>query len=75
VTDFLTEAEHRAMALTADLVNLVCTEIIGPGSSRGSDIREFVGHIHAVQQQILSQAAARAYPDRYRLLGHTLTTE
>jgi hypothetical protein len=75
VTDLLTDAEHRAMALTADLVNLVCTEIIGSGPSRGGDIREFVGHIHAVQQQILSQAAARAYPDQYRLLGHALTTE
>jgi hypothetical protein len=75
MTALLTEAEHRAIELTAELVNLVCTEVIGDGPSRTGDVREFAAHVHAIQQQILSQAAARAYPDRYRLLGRSLTSE
>lgn len=68
----LTEAEHRAMELTVQLVNLLSTEIIGQGRSRAGDINEVVHHIHGIQNMILSQAAGRAYPDRYRLLGETL---
>lgn len=67
--ELLTEAEHRAMALTVELVNLLAREVVADGRSRTGDINEFVGHVHGIQQAILSQAAARAYPDRYRLLG------
>lgn len=69
VTDLMTPAEHRAMDLTVELVNLICHDIIGHGPTRTGDINELVGDIHAVQRTILKQAAARAYPDRYRLLG------
>jgi len=31
-----------------------------------------VHHIHILQRMVLKQAAARAYPGRYRLLGETL---
>jgi len=65
----LTEAEHRAMDLTVELVNLIAGEIVGHGRTRESDLNELVRDIHAVQRTILKQAAARAYPDRYRLLG------
>lgn len=35
-----------------------------------ADDRAEVAHeIHAIQHRIMSQAAARAYPDRYRLMG------
>jgi transcriptional regulator with XRE-family HTH domain len=68
----LTDAEHRAMELTCELYNLLCRQVIGDAESRSGDVRELVGHVHAVQHMILSQAAARAYPDRYRLLGETL---
>jgi hypothetical protein len=69
VSNLLTDAEHRAMDLTVELTNLICNEIIGNGRTRTSDINELVGDIHAIQRTILKQAAARAYPDRYRLLG------
>lgn len=65
----MTEAEHQVMALTAELWNLLAGEVVGQGSSRGGDLRELGGHIHAIQHAVLSQAAARAYPDLYRLLG------
>jgi len=71
----LTPAEHRVMDLTAELVNLICGEVIGNGPSRGGDVREFVGHIHGIQRMVLAQAAARAYPGRYRLLGGTVAAQ
>jgi hypothetical protein len=75
VTDLLTPAEHRAMDLTVELVNLICSDIVGHGRTRVSDINELVGDIHAIQRTILKQAAARAYPDRYRLLGCEVEAE
>lgn len=68
----LTDAEHRAMALSAELWNLLAMEVVGAGRSRDGDLRELVGHVHAIQHAVLSQAGARAYPDRYRLLGGVL---
>lgn len=65
----LTEDEHAAMDLTAQLANLVIGKIIGSGPSREGDVHEFVAQIHGIQATILSQAAGRAHPERYRLLG------
>lgn len=70
--ELLTEAEHRAMALTVELVNLLAAEVIGRERSRSGDVAEVVAHIHGIQHIIMSQAAARAYPDRYRLFGEVL---
>jgi hypothetical protein len=67
----LTEDEHRAMELAAQLVNQV-VRIMGFSDSRHGDIQELVWHIHGIQNMILAQAAARAYPDRYRLLGKVI---
>lgn len=69
----LTVPELNAMDLTAALVNLVCRDVIAHGPSRDGDIREFVAHIHVIQQMILSQAAGRCYPDHFRLLGEAFT--
>lgn len=70
----LTADEHRFMDLTADLANLLA-RIVGHESSRAGDLNEAVAHIHALQAMVLAQAAARAYPDRYRLLGGTITDD
>lgn len=69
--ELLTEAEHRAMDLTVELVRTLA-EIVGPDRSRGGDMAELVAAVHAIQQSVMSQAAARAYPERYRLLGEIL---
>jgi hypothetical protein len=68
MTDLLTEAEHEALAITAALAERL-PPIFGNGPTTGIDLTVAWNHIHAVQRMILAQAAARAYPDRYRLLG------
>lgn len=67
----LTDEEHSAVALLGELHGLLC-RIVGMDASREGDMRELVEHIHALQQAVLSNAAARAYPQQYRLLGGTL---
>lgn len=71
MTDLLTADEREAMVLTVNLTD-VLHRVVGDGSSRGGDLRELLGHIHGIQQAVLSQAAARAYPDDFRLLGQTI---
>lgn len=65
----LTEAEHKAMGLTAELWNLLVQEVIDRKGTVRQDSAEIALHIHNIQHAILAQAAARAYPEQYRLLG------
>lgn len=66
--EMLTELEHEAMDLTAQLSRTM-RAIIGDGLAAEGDVAEMVAAVHVLQRMILSQAAARAYPDRYRPLG------
>lgn len=68
----LTDAEKKAMELTAKLADLVMGEVIDKGPTSEMDVREFASHIHVIQRTIMSQAAARAHPELYRLLGSTV---
>lgn len=68
----LTEDEQHAMDLTGKLGDLLATKIIGNGPTRDGDLREMTLHVHSLQHFIMSQAAARAHPDKYRLLGETV---
>lgn len=34
-----------------------------------ADMTEVVAHVHALQDKVLAQAAARMYPTKYRLMG------
>jgi hypothetical protein len=84
--DLLTPDEHRALELTAEL-SAVLSRIIRAGAQEAiaqphvtremiaaeADRREVTALIHSIQNAILAQAAARAYPDRYRLLGGVLS--
>lgn len=70
-TEPLTVDEHEACDLLGKAAALY-TQIVGHGPSRSMDLAEFHHHIHVCQQAVMSQAAARAYPHRYRLLGETL---
>lgn len=67
----LTDAEHRCVRLAGELWNGLC-QIVGNDESRAGDLAELVHHVHAIQNAVLAQAAARAYPGRYRLLGGAL---
>jgi hypothetical protein len=64
----LTDTEHRALTLTAELADLFL-DITGDGPSRSGDIREAREAIHVIQRMIMAQSAARAHPDLYRVLG------
>lgn len=70
----LTDTEHQVMDLTSQLWSALCS-VTGNGRTRGEDLHEASLHIHALQNMVLAQAAARAYPDRYRLLGHTIEVD
>lgn len=71
--DLLTDDEHKAIELAGELWGLLC-RIVGHGRSAAADLSEACTHIHALQHAIMAQAAARAYPDRYRLLGGTIAS-
>ena len=42
-------------------------------ASQSSDYREVVLHINALQNMVMAQAAARAYPSRYWLMGGVIS--
>jgi len=67
----MTRGEHACMATTAQLWNELCN-VVGDGPTRSADLGELITHVHAIQNAIMSQAAARCYPGRYRLHGSTL---
>lgn len=68
----LTEDEQHAMDLTGQLGNLLSDKVIGHGPTREGDLREMALHVHTLQNFIMAQSAARAHPDKYRLLGETV---
>jgi hypothetical protein len=67
----LRTAEHSLLLALAD-VSGQFSLIVGSGPNRGGDLVEICYHIHALQSAVMSQAATRAYPKRYRLLGDDL---
>lgn len=67
----LTTAEHAVVQRAGELWNAICAAI-PEGPTRDADLHELVLHVHAIQQAIMSNAAARAYPKLYRRLGSTL---
>lgn len=69
----LTDAEHAVVRLAGDLWNAICVAI-PDGPTRANDLGELVVHVHAIQHAVMANAAARAYPETYRLLGGTLRT-
>lgn len=64
----LSGVEHECISKLAEAINLMAS-IIEDGETRDFDMGEAVLHIHALQNMVLSQAARRMYPDRYRMLG------
>lgn len=70
--DLLTPAEKSVLDTIARVWGQISTYVIDDGPSRDNDLLELGVHFHAIQNMILAQAAARAYPDRFRLLGEQL---
>lgn len=69
--ELLTDSE-RSIVTDIGYVWARLHEIVGDGPSRQADLREAATHIHALQNMVLSQAAARAYRHEFRLLGEVL---
>lgn len=67
----LTADEHTLIDNLATIWNQFGV-VVADGPSRTADLAEIAVHIHALQALVLSQSAARAHPDRYRLLGDGL---
>jgi len=67
----LTPLEHHVIARLGSCWDDIC-RVVGDGPTRDDDLRELRDHIHAVQRAIGSQAAARAHPACFRLLGERL---
>ena len=68
----LTDAEH---ALVEKLGSLMAdfSAICGEDTTRQNDMFEVMLHVHGLQNMVLSQAAPRLYPDRYRGMGTRIT--
>lgn len=64
----LTPNEHELVAMLGRCFTAFSV-IVGHDATREADLREATAHIHALQNMVLAQAAARAYPGRYRLAG------
>jgi hypothetical protein len=68
MTGYLTAAEHDVIKALGDVWGDIC-KVVGTGPSRSADLSEVVFHVHALQHFVMAQAAARTYPDLYRLAG------
>lgn len=70
--ELLTLEEKHAIAMAAQLASFLAIDVVEDGPTREDDLNELLVHIHAIQNAVLAQAAARAYPGRYRRLGAVL---
>lgn len=69
--ELLTEAERALVSKLGQCAGDF-SQIMEQGPNRGNDLIEMVHHIHALQNMVLAQAAARAYPDLYRRRGASI---
>lgn len=67
----LTLFEKDAIRLAGELWDRLCT-IVGDGPTRDADLAELIAPIHLIQRYVGSQAAARAHPTEFRLLGEVI---
>lgn len=68
----LTDAEHELIVHLGTAFTRYCA-VVGDGASRAGDLAEFASRVHDLQHAVMAQAAARAYPDRYRLAGQEVS--
>ena len=65
--------EEKEIIKDLGLINLRFGKICGKDPAvREQDYREFTSHIHDMQNAIMANAAARAYPKEFRLLGERI---
>lgn len=64
----LTVLEQQVVNDAGELWNKLC-RVVGYGPAREGDLAELIVHVHAIQHAVMANAAARAHPEQYRLLG------
>jgi len=68
LTDLERDVVRRLGEIVADLSIIVG----GNRRTRDHDINELIVHVHALQHAVMAQAAARAHPREFRLLGEMI---
>ena len=68
MTALLTDEERALIYDLGQIWNRLCA-VVGFDVTREGDMAEIIIHVHALQQVLMAQAAARAYPHEYRLAG------
>lgn len=71
--DLLTTKEKAVVEKAGELWGDLC-RIVSDDVTRNADLAELIVHIHAIQRYVMAQAAARAYPEDYRLMGDIIRT-
>jgi hypothetical protein len=61
--------DEREIVTDLGRIYVRLSKVVGPGTTRGADLTELGHHIHVLQQAVMAQAAARAFPTEFRLLG------
>lgn len=69
--ELMTEQEHELLDKLSECSRLFGKVVGNVSKVRQADLDEMVHHIHALQNMVLAQAAARAYPLKYRLMGES----
>lgn len=70
----LNDFEHAIASKVADLA-ADFIELVGQTDTAQEDFAEILPHLHALQQTVMAQAAARAHPSRYRALGQSVVED
>ena len=68
----LTDDEREAVRQAGRLHQLISKRIVTNGPTRAEDLAEVTAAIHIIQRTVMAQAAARAYPKEFRLLGEVI---
>jgi len=71
----LTPDEHQAVQQADLLYTLIADRIVADGPTRDDDLAEIRAAIHLIQRAVLAQAAARAHPSEFRLLGTVIARQ
>jgi DNA-binding XRE family transcriptional regulator len=69
----LTADEREAVRRAGLLYTFIAERVVADGATRNDDLAEVRAAVHLIQRTVLAQAAARAYPEEFRLLGKVLT--
>lgn len=65
----LTDAERDAVRMAGELYTHIAEHVTGDGPAWDADLAELAAAVHVIQRAVMAQAAARAYPGEFRLLG------